>query len=199
MADPSQHSPPLTVHFPCLATQAMKFEAPVTLTCSGGAATGASTLTVPGVSFYKTTIAENANQKQCQYGLKGSFYNGACQIYHRVREICIKLGLEQGRWALNTTWGGAGCHWREGWNVPSFKQQAGSEVSFGHGLPPHGAVNLAGLKVRVRSGLDPYVDAEELTQGSDDFGSTKGDLLMLGLLLEAPWHPEQDMRLDPES
>jgi len=165
-------------------SQAKQFAADITLTCQGGAATGASTIVLPSVQVYKTTVQGLANQKQCQYQHKGSYVHNRCEVYRQLKEVCTKLGLVNGRWVQNTTWGGAGCHAARSWTVATYKQVPGSMVSFGHGMPPSGQLKLQELKVVVRSGLDPWLDAEQLTDDTTDFGATPKEELTLGIVLE---------------
>jgi len=155
----------------------------VTFTCSGGSATAASSIVLSQLPIYKTDIIGYANQKQCLYQHKGSYINGNCQVYYKVKQICVKVSLVNGFWALNNTWGGSGCHSKNDWKMASYKSTLGDGVSFGHGQPPVGPIDLESLEVRVRSGLDPFVDAEQLTQDSMDFGATSGQEATMGIIL----------------
>merc|ERR1719181_605305 len=89
--------------------KAGKWQTDLTFTCSGGTATKASTVTLPKLALYETRIFQLSNQKQCMYQRKGSYRNGRCEVYYKAKEICIKMSLVGGQWALNNTWGGYGC------------------------------------------------------------------------------------------
>jgi len=160
-----------------------QISANVVLECSGGSATQLSTLIVPDVAIYKTEI-KTANQKQCLYQHKGSWNNNRCEVYSQVREICVKVSLLNGAWDLNTTWGGFGCHSRNEWEPVTYEYVRGSMVSFGHGLAPRGELDLASMQVRVRSGLDPWIAAEQLTEDTLDFGSTQKEEVVSGIICE---------------
>jgi len=160
-----------------------KIEKDVTITCSGGAAPQVSSLLVPKVLMYYTEIDALSNQKQCMYKRKGSFVHGRCEVYHKVKQICIKVSPVQGKWVLNTTWGGFGCHRSNKWNPVTHQWTSGAIRSFGHGTPPKGPVALDDMQVLVRSSLDPILEAEELTNDSLDFGASKKDQVIIGTIL----------------
>lgn len=164
--------------------QAGKWVSDITLTCSGGSATSGSTIVIPHVELYKTDTL-GGNPKQCLYQHKGSWYNNQCQVYYVASEICVKLSVQDGKWALNSTWGGYGCHYSNSWDPTTYAFQRGRDVAFGHGNPPDGPVALDDLQVRVRSSADPFLNAEELTQGKDDFGETTAEKVTVGIILEA--------------
>jgi len=160
------------------------YAADITLICQGGAAMSSSTLVIPQVDFFKTEIKGRANQKQCMYQQKGSYKDNHCEVYSKAKEICMKVSVVDGKWALNTTWGGFGCHASSLWSAVTYKQVQGKDVSFGHGKPPLGALDFTELQVRVRSGVDPWVTAEELTDDRLDFGASAQDEFILGTILE---------------
>jgi len=159
------------------------YVADVTFTCGGGAAQQVSTITLPSVSFFMTTTQIRANQKQCRYQYKGSWYNNRCEVYKKLKGLCIKVSLEGGQWQLNNTWGGSGCQKRDGWSQAVYQQVVGRSTAFGHGTPPAGLVDLSELQVQVRSGVDPYLDAEELTNDTLSFGATSWQETVIGCVL----------------
>lgn len=163
---------------------AQTWGAPLNITCSGGAATKESSLVTSSVPMYFTKVYQSANQKQCQYQKKGSYVDGGCQVYQVAQTLCVKISLYDGAWNFNSTYGGYGCHGNAlGWPVGFYKYQRGSMMAFGHGKPPVGEVDLSSLVVQVRSGLDPWIDAEYLTDDTQDFGASEGQEVTGGIVL----------------
>merc|ERR1711959_493616 len=161
-----------------------KYVVDLFLTCNGGAASKPSTIKLPQVALYKTKTWPISNAKQCMYSRQGAYYNGVCQVYWKAKSICVKIGLaKDGSWTTNSTFGGIGCFSNKQYEVAAYEWVRGTKVTFGHGEPPKGLVDYSALTVRVRSGLDPWVDAEFLTNDKMDFGASAKERITWGIIL----------------
>lgn len=122
---------------------------------------------------------------------RGVVRNGMCWVYERLQRVSMQVKPSaDGPWTLaprvigvNTTYG---CNYDKGqWTAPSYAA-----------VPPamrEGIIHFTDLEVHVRSHLDPYLRAMELTDGTLDFGMPAEDedtlaviFFVLGVLFACP-------------
>eukprot|EP00656_Telonema_subtile_P011422 TRINITY_DN15659_c0_g1_i2.p1 TRINITY_DN15659_c0_g1~~TRINITY_DN15659_c0_g1_i2.p1 ORF type:complete len:382 (-),score=76.15 TRINITY_DN15659_c0_g1_i2:192-1337(-) len=170
-----------------------------------------SELAVGHVLFYDTIVYPGTNPKNCMYQMHG-YWNPAtasCQAYRvpaplphpqclqRTSELCMAISPvgATGHWRLRAQReGGAGCYQGTG-NASLVRQvvMPGASNLYANGKPPSGLLDYSDLITTVRTGADPWLQAERITQGTLQFGPSQrddylqgGSFVALGALLAMP-------------
>jgi hypothetical protein len=78
-------------------------------------------------------------------------------------------------------YGGVGCHYSDNWAVASY-DIVQDKNNLGRNSLLEGPIDLSKMQAQLRSVVDPWVIAQELTAGSLNFGETPGDERVLGIV-----------------
>jgi len=102
-----------------------------------------------------------------------------CYYYNQLNGICVKVDNITGQWSPDTTFGGVGCKYNgysTNWNPASYQQ-----LFYNGGAIFQQPLSFPSFSIMIRDTHDPYVQAQEITQGSMSFGLTKAQTAALGL------------------
>jgi len=152
----------------------------LTFTASGNS-TGIFSINVELFSTYQTSD----DQSTCNSNDGEWIKNGNCFYYYVLTGICVKVSSNKGILNMDTTYGGPGCWYRNGFPpdvgkwIPAFY----SKVSYNNGGIFTQSFPFVRIPITVRNQNDPFIFAEELTLGSLSFGLTPGQKVALGLAL----------------
>jgi len=116
------------------------------------------------------------------------YYNGVSCLYYYVLEgVCIKVSSNNGTLQLDTHYGGPGCFYSNGFpeDVGRWIPALYTKVPYNNGAVLSQTFDFSGMNVGVRHNNDPFIFAENLTQGSLSFGLTPGQKMGVGLVLMA--------------
>ena len=102
-----------------------------------------------------------------------------CHFYRVASRFCLKVALSGTTWSPTTTPGaGFGC---------LYKTQAGIKGDWGVATTsrssPGSAVEPSRVNIMIRSSADPYILASELTKGTYDFGLSRAQKIIIGIIL----------------
>jgi len=141
-----------------------------------------SSWSVSTALFVKQTT--NDLQTTC-YSKGGQPTNSNCYYYYYLSDFCVKVTNRSGYWAPDNSYGGFGCLYGDNnpsdsgnWN-PGYYQQA----LYNNGSIFHTQFDFSSVTTTIRHLNDPYVYAQYLTQGSMDFGLTRAQKALVGLVL----------------
>jgi len=136
--------------------------------------------------FFFSTIQTSDSQSTCTSN-NGESSHGSCFYYYVLSAICVKVSSNQGQINIDTTFGGPGCWYDNGFPtdsgkwIPAYYQK----VPYNNGNVLTTSFSFGNMPVTVRNQMDPYIFAEKLTQGSLSFGLTPGQKVLLGISLMA--------------
>jgi len=102
-----------------------------------------------------------------------------CHFYRVASRFCLKVALSGSTWAATATPGaGIGC---------LYKTQAGIKGDWGIATTqqssPGTTVDPSRVNIMIRSSADPYILASELTKGTYDFGLSRAQKIVIGIIL----------------
>lgn len=137
-----------------------------------------------------------ATQKSCSVGARPGMWvhdNARCYGFEVLAEICVKVRPEGASgWALDATGGGVGCYEHEGWSAARYTRVRGERRAGGRYSEP-AEMDLAGLRVQLRSASDPLIQARNATHDTlvlptpPRLRAAGGlELLVIGLVLATP-------------
>ncbi|KNC49787.1 uncharacterized protein AMSG_06066 [Thecamonas trahens ATCC 50062] len=102
-----------------------------------------------------------------------------CRFYLRASDMCLKVTLSGSSWTPASVPGsGFGCLYKNqggtkgDWSISSY-----TSVSAGATITP------STVQLTIRSSDDPYILASDLTNGSYDFGLTRAQKIVIGIVL----------------
>ncbi len=92
-------------------------------------------------------------------------------LFQQLTSLCLKVDNTSGFWGPNLQYGGSGCEY-DG-SQGTFSTGVYQQVNYNHGILFNTLLSFPGFVVSVRDVNDPYIQAQEITQGSMNFGLTK--------------------------
>ncbi|KAG2379418.1 hypothetical protein C9374_006535 [Naegleria lovaniensis] len=133
-----------------------------------------NTLQVPLIYlFLKTESPIHQSSSGCRYGF---LENGKCYLVHRLREVCIKVKVNDAGTSaqLDDTFGGIGCGPTDVPYLASIESNYSGltyiySVIYDNQDVNNHTVLFSDLVITLRSSKDPYVYAEYITNGTLNF------------------------------
>jgi len=143
---------------------------------SNVAGTQNSTFTL-SVQVFLTNTSNEVDEGTClTYG--GNYAGGGtCTYYSAIESICLKLSFVKGLWQPDNSYNGYGCQ------APDFSPFTYKMLQYNNGQVFQFPYPFVDLTVTLRSQQDPRIEAEYLTNGSLDFGLTKVQTAVTGLII----------------
>jgi len=132
------------------------------------------TLSVP---VFFTNSTNGVDQDYCISNGGNYLGGGTCTFYSAIESMCLKLSLVKNLWGVDNSYGGFGCEAPD-WNSVTYKL-----LQWNDGQLFLIEYPFVDLTITLRSQEDPRIEAEYLTNGSLDFGLTKAQTAVLGLIL----------------
>jgi len=125
---------------------------------------------------------QNSDSQTCAND-KGQFTPpNLCTLLYKMDKLCVKFSMNNAVWEADSTIGSnVGCDYSNGITAPGVSETFTPE----HYVQTTDSVlnTFNNFQVIARSSSDPYVTVQLLTQGSGDFGLTKADRAVTGLVI----------------
>jgi len=114
----------------------------------------------------------------------GEYSDSRCYHYYVLSGVCVKVSEQNGLINYDTTNGGPGCEYSNGFPADSGRWIPSQyiKVPYSQGQVIDRLFSFS-VPITVRHQKDPYVFAEQLTQGTLQFGLTPGQKLGVGVVL----------------
>jgi len=133
-----------------------------------------------------STFQSNDGQSLCNSN-NGEWNHGICYYFYVLSEVCVKVSQQAGVTVLDTTYGGPGCWYANGYpsDISLWIPAMYRKVPYNNGGIFQQTFSFLNMPVTVRNQHDPYIFAENLTRGSLSFGLTAGQKFIIGIALMA--------------
>jgi len=114
----------------------------------------------------------------------GRYTAGSCTYFYIATGICVKTSRQNNHtsWQLDNTYGGIGC-WYSNAIEASWSPVQYNKVGYGNGTIYRTIFDFNSMYTTIRHQKDPYVFAQQLTDGTMRFGLTPAEKAAVGLAL----------------